>query len=125
MNIYPRSRVSAVASNVEYEPRCLTTTECSITPTRFAVLSEPVNCPPSPPSDEEHEHTLEEESVEYYNAKTWDMYNRIMNCRKGGAKNSNSPTLSPQRNDPIGKARRRESQTMTNPAIDEMFHLEL
>jgi hypothetical protein len=91
------------------------------------VLSAPINCPPSPPSDDgENEKMSIEQSKEYYNARTWNMYNRIMKCRKGGQKKKNSQILSHQRIGSFGKTRRKiDSQATNNPALDEIFYLEL
>jgi len=95
-------------------------------------VSEPIRCPPSPLSDEEfYEQQMSiEQSTEYYNARTWNMYHRIVqHCRKQGDNKSSCSAsfLSSRKTCSNEKASSRgteESLGNSNPGPGEIFHLE-
>jgi hypothetical protein len=66
----------------------------------------------------------------FYNAKTWNMYNRITSHRKGNKINKDTPFLLPHQR--VGSLREnprqreeREAQATTNSALDEIFCMEM
>ena len=97
-------------------------------------VSEPISCPPPPPLDDEcyDQQMSMKQSTEYYNARTWNMYYRIMqqHCRKGDNKSSCSASCLSRGNDNSSdeKASRRgseESLGKSNSGTEEIFQLEL
>lgn len=131
-NIYPRSQILIRAASNNLTTRTKSSAAIVLVPQPPFILSAPINCPPpincpqSPASSAEEN----EENEMFYNAKTWNMYNRITKYRKGHNKNKNSPFLLPHQR--VGSIREnprqrgeREAQATTNSALDEIFCMEM
>jgi len=97
-------------------------------------VSEPISCPPSPPPDDKfYSDQSIEQSTEYYNERTWNMYYRIMqHCRKEDNKSSCASSCLSRRNDTCSNekasrpgAEAEESVGNSNSGPEEIFQLEL
>mmetsp|Transcript_17123 Transcript_17123/g.25657 ORF Transcript_17123/g.25657 Transcript_17123/m.25657 type:complete len:155 (-) Transcript_17123:230-694(-) len=104
------------------------------------LCSEPIHCPPSlPPDDKCCEQQMSiEQSTEYYNARTWNMYYRIVkHCRQEQGDNKSSCSasflLSSRRNTSCSSVEKasssprgaEESLGNSNSCPEEIFQLEL
>ena len=95
-------------------------------------VSEPIRCPTPPPEDNEHiENMTIEQSTEYYNERSWNMYYRIVAHRRQEDKQSSwySASFVPRTGSTtIEKASRQEgaeSLRNDNSGLEEIFLLEL
>lgn len=89
-------------------------------------VSEPISCPPPPPPDDEcyDQQMSMKQSTEYYNARTWNMYFRIMQQHRRKGDNNASCLSRGNGNSSDEKASRRGSEEC-NSGPEEIFQLEL
>jgi len=111
---------------------------CSSTSTP-PFVSEPIRCPSPPPADaDEHINMTIEESTEYYNERTWNMYYRIIKKhgthsrkveeKKSSWHSSSFVSRTSRNTSSFGKARGlggAEPLRKDKSGPDEIFHLEL